>query len=177
LLISVSNLYPCSNLYAFLRRKRGEKAPPLVVEQCWPMKKPRLNGYRKKRSSLVNAPVPDEPVSELLLLPQPDLTIELPDEPVLEVMMNSEPVLEVVLNSEAQEVMPMPDVPVAADVLVHVAQEVMPMPDLPMAADVLVPVPDVQKMRGPSGCGKKFRSMNKLCYGTAMRSGRKKQKK
>jgi hypothetical protein len=80
------------------------------------MKKPRLNGYRKKRSSLVNAPVPDEPVSELLLLPQPDLTIELPDEPVLEVMMNSEPVLEVVLNSEAQEVMPMPDVPVAADV-------------------------------------------------------------
>jgi hypothetical protein len=141
------------------------------------MKKPRLNGYRKKRSSLVNAPVPDEPVSELLLLPQPDLTIELPDEPVLEVMMNSEPVLEVVLNSEAQEVMPMPDVPVAADVLVPVAQEVVPMPDLPMAADVLVPVPDVQKMRGPSGCGKKFRSMNKLCYGTAMRSGRKKQKK
>jgi hypothetical protein len=120
------------------------------------MKKPRLNGYRKKRSDLVNAPVPDEPVSELLLLPQPDLTIELPDEPVLEVMMNSEPVLEVVLNSEAQEVMPMPDVPVA---------------------DVLVPVPDVQKMRGPSGCGKKFRSMNKLCYGTACRSGRKKQKK
>jgi hypothetical protein len=173
LLISVSNLYICSNLYAFLRRKRGEKAPPLVVEQCWPMKKPRLNGYRKKRNSLVNAPVPDEPVSELLLLPQPDLTIELPDEPVLEVMMNSEPVLEVVLNSEAQEVMP--DVPVAADV--PVPQEVMPVPDLPMAADVLVPVPDVQKMRGPSGCGKKFRSMNKLCYGTAMRSGRKKQNK
>jgi hypothetical protein len=128
------------------------------------MKKPRLNGCRKKRNSLVNAPMPDEPVSELLLLPQPDLTIELPDEPVLEVMMNSEPVLEVVLNSEAQEVMPMPDVPVAADVLV-------------LVADVLVHVPDVQKMRGPSGCGKKFRSMNKLCYGTAMRSGRKKQKK
>jgi hypothetical protein len=85
----------------------------------------------------------------------------LPDEPVLEVMMNSEPVLEVVLNSKAQEVMPMPDVPVA-DVLV-------PVPD--------VHVPDVQKMRGPSGCGKKFRSMNKLCYDTACRSGRKKQKK
>jgi hypothetical protein len=136
------------------------------------MKKPRLNGYRKKRSSLVNAPVPDEPVSELLLLPQPDLSIELPDEPVLEVMMNSEPVLEVVLNSEAQEVMPMPDVPVA-DVLLPVPADVLvPVADVPD-----VPVPDVQKMRGPSGCGKKFRSMNKLCYGTAMRSGRKKQKK
>jgi hypothetical protein len=128
--------------------------------------------------------VPDEPVSELLLLPQPYLSIELPDEPVLEVMMNSEPILEVVLNFEAQEVMPMPDVPVA-DVLLPVPTDVL----VPVPADVLVPVadvlvpvpdvhvPDVQKMRGPSGCGKKFRSMNKLCYGTAMRSGRKKQKK
>ncbi|KAE8793488.1 hypothetical protein D1007_31902 [Hordeum vulgare] len=31
-------------------RKHAEKAPPLVVEQCWPMKKARLNGFRRKRT-------------------------------------------------------------------------------------------------------------------------------
>ncbi|KAE8811736.1 hypothetical protein D1007_11536 [Hordeum vulgare] len=31
-------------------RKRAEKGPPLVVEQCWPMKKARLNGFRRKRT-------------------------------------------------------------------------------------------------------------------------------
>ncbi|KAE8792165.1 hypothetical protein D1007_33321 [Hordeum vulgare] len=31
-------------------RKRAEKGPPLVVEQCWPVKKARLNGFRRKRT-------------------------------------------------------------------------------------------------------------------------------
>ena len=130
------------------------------------MKKARLNGYRKKRRDLVNAtvPEPDQPVSEVLLFPEPDLAIELPDQPVLDVVTNSEPVLEVVLNSE----------PVREVVLNSEAQEVVPVPDVP------VPMPNVQKLRGPSGCGKKFRSINKLCVAepsSGMKSGKKKQKK
>ncbi|KAE8774919.1 hypothetical protein D1007_52654 [Hordeum vulgare] len=31
-------------------RKRAEKGPALVVEQCWPVKKARLNGFRRKRT-------------------------------------------------------------------------------------------------------------------------------
>ncbi|KAE8817859.1 hypothetical protein D1007_04482 [Hordeum vulgare] len=34
-------------------RKHAEKAPPLVVEQCWPMKKARLNGFRRKRTKQI----------------------------------------------------------------------------------------------------------------------------
>ncbi|KAE8785820.1 hypothetical protein D1007_40416 [Hordeum vulgare] len=33
-----------------VRRKRAVKGPPLVVEQCWPVKKARLNGFRRKRT-------------------------------------------------------------------------------------------------------------------------------
>ncbi|KAE8790988.1 hypothetical protein D1007_34636 [Hordeum vulgare] len=31
-------------------RKHAEKGPPLEVEQCWPLKKARLNGFRRKRT-------------------------------------------------------------------------------------------------------------------------------
>ena len=58
----------------FFRRKRAEKGPPLVVEQCWPQKKARLSGSRKKRSfSSQTEPVLDardqtEPVLDLAVV-------------------------------------------------------------------------------------------------------------
>ncbi|KAE8779784.1 hypothetical protein D1007_47144 [Hordeum vulgare] len=36
-----------------VQRKREEKAPHLVVEQCWPVKKARLNGFRRKRTKQI----------------------------------------------------------------------------------------------------------------------------
>uniref|UniRef100_A0ACD5VE12 Uncharacterized protein n=1 Tax=Avena sativa TaxID=4498 RepID=A0ACD5VE12_AVESA len=35
------------------KRKRGEKSPSLVVEECWPVKRARINGQRKKRTNQI----------------------------------------------------------------------------------------------------------------------------
>ena len=46
-LVLFSNYY-IYNIFPMARRKRASQ--PLVVEQCWPTKKARVNGGRKKRS-------------------------------------------------------------------------------------------------------------------------------
>jgi hypothetical protein len=102
----------------FFRRKHGEKGPPLVVDECWPTKKPRVNGCRKKRSVQILVSgnqvqseadlaidLPPEPVQEVVLQSEADLAIELPPEPVQEVVLQSEADLAIELPPEpVQEV-------------------------------------------------------------------------
>ena len=148
----------------FFRRKRGEKGPPLVVDELWPTKKPRVNGSRKKRS----------------------VQIQMQTEPVLQVLIQSEPepVLQLVVHSE--------DVLVQSDVVeavLEVGDGVEPVLDLMVQSDANVLVADglvdaaepaghdkVQKKWGPSVPGMKFRSVNKLCNvepSSAKKSGKK----
>ncbi|KAE8814923.1 hypothetical protein D1007_07629 [Hordeum vulgare] len=49
---------------AFKWRKRAEKAPPLVVEQCWPVKKGRLNGFRRKRTIIAETVTAEHELTE-----------------------------------------------------------------------------------------------------------------
>ena len=75
-----------------------KKGPPLVVDECWPTKKPRLNVSRKKRSVqiLVSgnqvqsvAHVVPQPIEEEVLQSEAHLDVELPPEPIKEEMLQS----------------------------------------------------------------------------------------
>lgn len=74
----------------FFRRKRAEKGPPLVVEQCWPQKKARLSGSRKKRSFSSQT----EPVLDAQEQTEPVLDAREQTEPVLDLAVQAEPVLD-----------------------------------------------------------------------------------
>ncbi|KAK1614668.1 hypothetical protein QYE76_020185 [Lolium multiflorum] len=95
------------------RRKRGEKGPPIVVDECWPTKKPRVKGCRKKRNvqilvsgnqvqseAQLYLELPPEHGQEVLVQSEPHLDVELPPEQVEEVLVQSEPHLDVDLPPE-----------------------------------------------------------------------------
>ena len=63
----------------------------LVVEDCWPTKKPRVGGCRKRRS--VPEPIlQPEPVMDAEVQPEPILDAEVQTEPVPEAKVQPEPV-------------------------------------------------------------------------------------
>ncbi|KAE8814537.1 putative LRR receptor-like serine/threonine-protein kinase [Hordeum vulgare] len=45
-------------------RKRAKKAQPLVVKQCWPVKKARLNGFRRKRNITAETVIGEHELTE-----------------------------------------------------------------------------------------------------------------
>ncbi|KAK1632248.1 hypothetical protein QYE76_006563 [Lolium multiflorum] len=93
-----------SKFYA--RRKRGEKGPSIVVDECWPTKKPRVKGCRKKRNVQIlvsGNQVQNEAQLYLELPPEPHLYVELPPEQVEEVLVQSEPHLDLELPPEQVE--------------------------------------------------------------------------
>ena len=60
----------------FFRRKRAEKGPPLVVEQCWPKKKSVLD-------ALLDLVVQAEPVLDLAVVQtEPDVADVVQNEPL-----------------------------------------------------------------------------------------------
>ena len=84
----------------FFRRKRAEKGPPLVVEQCWPQKKARLSGSRKKRSFSSQTESVLDALLDLAVQAEPVLDLAVQDEPVLDLaVVQTEPdVADVVQN-------------------------------------------------------------------------------
>ncbi|KAE8769812.1 hypothetical protein D1007_58535 [Hordeum vulgare] len=103
------------------RRKREEKDPPLVVEQCWPVKKARLNGFRRKRTITTETVIAEHELTETVtaeheqtetITPEHELT-ETVTESFLQALGQSEtvadeaivvlPCLEVVLPSVEHE--------------------------------------------------------------------------
>ena len=90
------------------RRKRGEKAPPLVVAEGWPVKKARLNGSRKKRTNQITfgfedvnaAVVHTEFVFEDAVQSEVVPAVDLQNEFVLEDAVRNEPVLEDAVQNE-----------------------------------------------------------------------------
>ena len=102
------------------------------------------------------------------------MTIQLPPEPVLEVLIQSEPadgLVDAHVPADAEPVL---------EVLIQ-SEPVDGLVDAPGPADA-EPVGHgkVQKKWGPTGPGKKFRSINKLCDvepSSGKKCGKKKQKK
>ena len=164
------------NLYAlFFRRKRAEKAPPLVVEQGWSMKKPRMHGYRAKRTNLANATlmanetVVAEPVTNVAMQSEPDLdvlSLTEPVPPVLEAAVQSEPVSDVLLLPEPPDLVQTKPVP-PLDLVVQIEPDLAVVVQTEQDPDV-EEVQQVKEVLGravgkPTGCGKKTKSINKLC--------------
>ncbi|KAE8805257.1 hypothetical protein D1007_18661 [Hordeum vulgare] len=72
-------------------RKRAEKAPPLVVEQCWPVKKARLNGFRRKRTKQITFGDKDMEQTKTVTA-EHELTVSVTTESVLHALGQSETV-------------------------------------------------------------------------------------
>jgi hypothetical protein len=106
----------------FFRRKRSDQTPVqgppdqhLVVENCWPNRKTRLGGCRKKKPG----PGLDE-VLDVVVLAGPVLAVQadsVPDavldvavqadpilDAILDIAMQADPVLDVVVQTEAKPV-------------------------------------------------------------------------
>ncbi|KAE8810007.1 hypothetical protein D1007_13327 [Hordeum vulgare] len=73
-------------------RKRAEKAPPLVVEQCWTVKKARLNGFRRKRTKQIMFGDKDMGQTETVTA-EYELTVSVTTESVLHALGKSKTVI------------------------------------------------------------------------------------
>ncbi|KAE8802946.1 hypothetical protein D1007_21301 [Hordeum vulgare] len=156
-------------------RKRAEKMPPLIVEQCWPGKKARLNGCRKKRrfnpltEPILDAPEQNEHVLDAAEQTEPIFDAPEQSEPVFdahEPILQTEPVLELVVQTE-----PVLELVVQSEIVAEV-EEVYQVKH----AEVLG-----RAVGRPTDPGKKTRSINKLYAvegeNTKKSSGKKRQKK
>ncbi|KAM3391318.1 hypothetical protein ACQJBY_012784 [Aegilops geniculata] len=180
------------------KRKRAEKAPPLVVEQCWPVKKARLNGYRRKSTKRVMFGDKDMELTETVTA-EHELSVSVLDdvmhtESVLQTLGQSEIVADeatVVLPCESALTTVLPCLEVVLpsfELQTEVVEQCVPSTQSAEVQTEEVGLGQVQKLRGPSGVCKgpksKSISINKLCAmepngGKKQKksSGRKKQKK
>ena len=78
-LVLFSNYY-IYNIFPMARRKRASQ--PLVVEQCWPTKKARVNGGRKKRSVSEPEQTEENPVAVNIQTEETALEVETEPERV-----------------------------------------------------------------------------------------------
>jgi hypothetical protein len=167
----------------FFRRKRGEKAPPLVVEQCWPTKKARLIGFRKKRTHQImfGAVTAEDEITEPVLQSETVVddvevvlpSVELPSTQSLEV------VLPTVVDDEITEQclqLELPSTQSAEVQTEEVQTEEVQTEEVQTEEKVQnEEVRNERWLRGPSGVGKKTKSINKM-YAVEPTSGKKVKK-
>ena len=183
----VDDFSPPANLLVF-RRKRGEKGPPLVVDECWPVKRARINGQRKKRTNQIMFGAAE--VQSELVLEDDVQTVEAlghtvsdlealvqnegQNEPVVEALVQNEPVVEALVQNE-----PVVEALVQTDQVVealvqsdHVVEALVQSDHVDEALDhdheVVEEVQEVKETLGravgrPDDNGKKKKSINLLC--------------
>src|SRR3954470_19167626 len=97
----VDDFSPPAKLLVF-RRKRGEKGPPLVVDECWPVKRARINGQRKKRTNQIMFGATE--VQSELVLEDDVQTVEVQSEPAnaVEALGHTVSDLEALVQNEGQ---------------------------------------------------------------------------
>ncbi|KAE8800243.1 hypothetical protein D1007_24232 [Hordeum vulgare] len=167
------------------KRKRAEKMPPLVVEQCWSVKKARLNGCTKKRrfnpltEPILDAPEQTEHVLDATEQTEPVFDAPEQCEPVSdahEPILQTEPVLELVVQTE---------------LVVELVVQTEPVLELVMQSEIVAEVEEVHQVKyaevlgravgRPTRRGEKTRSINKLYVveveNSKKSSGKKRQKK
>ena len=176
--ISFNVLFEPIDILCFFRRKRGEKAAPLVVEESWPVKKARITGSRKKRSDyILFQSEPELPlvVAQSVAETEPELQLDnvAESEPDLQLdnVAQTEPDLQLtnVAQTEHQELQL--EVAVQSEPILQVAVESEPILEAAVQSELVRRV----KLGGPSEEGKKTKSINQLC-GVEDQSGKKQKK-
>ena len=189
--ISFNVLFEPIDILCFFRRKRGEKAAPLVVEESWPVKKARITGSRKKRSDyILFQSEPELPlvVAQSVAETEPELQLDnvAETEPDLQLdnVAQTEPDLQLtnVAQTEHHELqlenVEQPEhhelhleVAVQSEPILQVAVESKPILEAAVQSELVRHV----KLGGPSEEGKKTKSINQLC-GVEDQSGKKQKK-
>ena len=100
-LVLFSNYY-IYNIFPMARRKRASQ--PLVVEQCWPTKKARVNGGRKKRSVPEPEQTEENPAAVNIQTEETDVEVHTEETEIAVNIQTEETALEVETEPERVEV-------------------------------------------------------------------------
>ena len=89
-----------SLIYFFRRKRASEPFEPVVVKNCWPTKKARINGRRRKRI-VQTEDVPSDSVLDAVLPSDSVLEVVLPSDSVLDVVVQTDTILDAAVQTEA----------------------------------------------------------------------------
>ena len=98
-----------SLFYSFRRKRAIEPFEPVVVENCWPTKKARINGRRRKRivqtedvpsESVLDAALPSDSVLDVVVQTDTILDAAVQTEAILDAAVQTEPILDAAVQTE-----------------------------------------------------------------------------